>query len=230
MTTGSFLERLMMVNITLVVFNMIPAFPMDGGRVLRALMATRMDYVRATKIAATLGQGIALIFGFIGLFTAPTLIFIAFFVWIAAGQDSGMVQMKAALTGIPVSRAMLTEFRTLHPLEPVSGALNLIMAGVQHDFPVVDQGRLVGILTHEDLFAAMKEGRTFLSVGHIMRREFEAIDAQDMLETAFAQMSSSALKSAPVTWQGQLVGLLTLENVRKFLMLRNMLKTSNRRV
>jgi len=230
MMSGSFLQRLMMVNLSLVVFNLIPAFPMDGGRVLRALLATRMDYVRSTRIAATLGQGIALVFGFVGLFTAPTLIFIAFFVWIAAGQELGMVQMKATLTGIPVSRAMLTDFRTLHPLEPVSRAMNLIVSGVQQDFPVVDQGRLVGILTHEDLLEALKQGRSHLSVGHVMRRDFEWIDANDLLEAAFARLSGSSLQSAPVTWRGQLVGLLTMENVRKFLMVQNMLNSARRRI
>ena len=228
--SGSFLERLMMINISLVVFNLIPAFPMDGGRVLRALLATRMDYVRATQIAATLGQGIALVFGFVGLFSAPTLIFIAFFVWIAAGQEAGMVQMRAALNGIPVSRAMLTDFRTLHPLEPVSTAMNLIMSGIQQDFPVVDQGHLVGILTHDDLFNAYKQGTPHLAVGHVMRRDFQSVDAYDMLETAFARLSAGSQHSAPVTWRGQLVGLLTLENVRKYLMIQNMLNGSRRRI
>ena len=230
MTTGSFIERLMMVNVSLVVFNLIPAFPMDGGRVLRALLATRMDYVRATQIAVSLGQGIAFILGFVGLFTAPTLVFIAFFVWIAAGQEAGMVQMKAALSGIPVSQAMLTDFRTLHPLEPVSRAMNWVMSGAQQDFPVVDRGQLVGILTHEDLFAALKQGSPNLAVGHVMRRDFQWIDAQEMLETAFARMSGASVQTAPVTWRGQLVGLLTMENVRKFLVLRSALNSAQRRI
>lgn len=226
LTSGSFLERLMVVNLSLVAFNLIPAFPMDGGRVLRALLATRMDYVRATKWAATLGQGIALIFGFVGLFSAPTLIFIAFFIWIAAGQEAGMVQMKAALTGIPVSRAMLTDFRTLHPLEPITHVTPWLVSGVQQDFPVVDRDHLVGILSHEDLLAALRSGNTYVTVGHIMRRDFEWVDANDLLETAMARLSNANLQAAPVNWRGQLVGLLTLENVRKFLMVQNMLRTS----
>ena len=225
MTSGSFLARLMIVNISLVVFNLIPAFPMDGGRVLRALLATRMDYVRATKLAASLGQGIAFVFGFIGMFTAPTLVFIAFFIWIAAGQEAGMVQMKATLTGIPVSRAMLTDFRTVHPLEPISRVANMMMSGGQQDFPVVDQGRLVGILTQEDVFAALQQGNPYLAVGHVMRRDFQWVDADELLEAVFTRLSNASLHSAPVAWRGQLVGLLTLENVRKFLMVQNMLKS-----
>ena len=230
LTTGSFLERLMLVNLSLVAFNLIPAFPMDGGRVLRALLATRMDYVKATKIAAMLGQGIAFVFGFIGLFTAPTLVFIAFFIWIAAGQESGMVQMKATLTGIPVSRAMLTDFRTLHPLQPASQAMTWLISGVQQDFPVVDQGRLVGILTHEALLEAAQRGSPYLTVWHLMRRDFEWVEANDLLETAFTRLSNASLQAAPVTWRGQLVGLLTLENVRKFLMVQNMLRSVHQRI
>ncbi|MBI2882685.1 MAG: site-2 protease family protein [Candidatus Methylomirabilis oxyfera] len=113
MATGPFVQRLMMVNVLLVAFNLIPAFPMDGGRVLRAFLAMRMEYTRATQVAAGLGQGIAVLFGFIGLFTNPFLLFITLFVWIGAGQEASMAQMKSVLGGIPINRAMLTDFRTL---------------------------------------------------------------------------------------------------------------------
>jgi Zn-dependent protease len=101
MTTAAFVERIMGVNIFLILFNMIPAFPMDGGRVLRALLATRLAYIRATRISANLGQGIALLFGVIGLFYNPILLFIAFFVWMGAAQETRMVRMKSVLDRIP---------------------------------------------------------------------------------------------------------------------------------
>jgi Zn-dependent protease len=100
-TTGPFVERIMGVNIFLILFNMIPAFPMDGGRVLRALLATRLAYVKATKVSANLGQGIALLFGVIGLFYNPILLFIAFFVWMGAAQETRMIRAKSALGRIP---------------------------------------------------------------------------------------------------------------------------------
>ena len=101
--TGGFLERIMLANVYLVGFNLLPAFPMDGGRALRALLATRMEYTRATSRAALVGQGMAIVFAFIGLQGNPILIFIALFVWIGAGQEASMTQMKSALAGIPLA-------------------------------------------------------------------------------------------------------------------------------
>src|SRR5215204_1525984 len=118
--SGSFLERLMAVNISLVVFNLIPAFPMDGGRILRAILALRLEYVRATQIAASIGQGMALLFGFLGLIGSPTLLFIAFFVWIGASQEANAAQVKNSVSGIPITRAMLTDFKTLSPRDNLS--------------------------------------------------------------------------------------------------------------
>ncbi len=134
LASGSFWERLMVLNVFVVVFNLIPAFPMDGGRVLRALLAMRLEYTRATQIAATVGQGLALVFGFVGLFTNPFLLFIALFVWIGAGQEAGMVQMKAALGGIPVSRAMITDFQTLAESDTLETAVTRILAGLPAGF------------------------------------------------------------------------------------------------
>ncbi len=113
--SGSFIERLLMVNVSLVLFNLIPAFPMDGGRVLRALLAMRMDYTRATQIAATIGRGMALLLGFAGLFSNPFLVFIAFFVWFGAGQEASLVQLKSSVGGISTGRAMLTDYQVLSP-------------------------------------------------------------------------------------------------------------------
>src|SRR6266498_2277312 len=100
--SGSFLTRLMTLNIWLAVFNLIPAFPMDGGRALRALLAMRMDYVRATQIAAHIGQGLALVFGLVGLFSNPFLVFIALFVWMGAASEASAALTRSVLGGIPV--------------------------------------------------------------------------------------------------------------------------------
>src|SRR5210317_970148 len=110
---------------------------MDGGRVLRALLGLRLEYVQATQIAAYVGQAFAFLFGFIGLFSNPFLLFIAFFVWMGASQEASMVQMKNSISGIPVTRAMLTDFAMLTPRDTLARVVGLILAGSQHDFPVI---------------------------------------------------------------------------------------------
>src|SRR6266498_1980119 len=225
-TSGSFLARLMTVNISLVLFNLIPAFPMDGGRVLRALLAMRMEYVRATQVAANIGQGLAFVFGFIGLFSNPFLLFIALFVWIGASQEASMVQMKNSISGIPVTHAMQTKFETLSPRDNLDRVVNLILAGSQHDFPVVEDGRLVGMLTRDDFIRALSREGQSTPVVNVMRRDLPTIDSHDMVEMAVTRLQESGSKTLPVMHAGQLVGLITSENITEFLMIRSALRTA----
>ena len=155
MTTGPFLERIMAINIFLVVFNLIPAFPMDGGRVLRAILATKKEHSQATQIAASIGQGIAIIFGFIGMFYNPLLLFIAFFVWIGATQESGVSKLQSAISGIPVQQAMITDFKALNHNDSLNKAVELTLAGSQKDFPVLADGEVKGVLTQSDLIKSL---------------------------------------------------------------------------
>jgi CBS domain-containing protein len=217
LTSGSFLERLLIVNVILVVFNMLPAFPMDGGRVLRALLAIRMDYTRATQLAAAIGQGMALLFGLVGLFSNPFLLFIAFFVWIGAGQEAAMTQMRSALGGIPLERAMITDFRTLTPSDSLARAVELLLSGAQQDFPVVEAQAVVGVLTRGDLLAALARQEQDSPVAHVMRRDFMVADASDMLDITFQRLQGHTCHTVPVVRRGQLVGLLTMDNVGEFL-------------
>jgi Zn-dependent protease/predicted transcriptional regulator len=219
--SGGFLERVMLANVFLAVFNLLPAFPMDGGRALRALLATRMEYTRATHTAAAIGQGMALLFGFIGLQGNPMLIFIALFVWIGAGQEASMVQMKSALAGIPVRRAMLTDFRTLSRAHTLGDAADLVLSGSQQDFPVVDDGRLEGLLTRGDLLAALTRHGRQAAVGEHMRRECPTADASEMLEAVLARLPGRDCLTVPVTERGALIGLVTMDNVGEFLMIQS---------
>lgn len=225
--SGSYLERLMVVNISLVLFNLLPAFPMDGGRVLRALLAMRLDYVRATQIAATVGQGLAFLLGFIGLFSNPFLLFIALFVWIGASQEASMVQMRNSISGIPVARAMLTDFRTLSPRDNLSQVVALILSGSQHDFPVVDaNGRVAGILDRDAFMRAITQHGQSAPVMDFVRRDLPAVDSFDMVEMALMRLNEVGSKTLPVTHQGKLVGLITAENITEFLMIRSALRTA----
>jgi Zn-dependent protease/CBS domain-containing protein len=223
-TDGNFFERLLAVNISLVLFNLLPAFPMDGGRVVRALLATRLEYTRATHIAATLGQGMAFILGFIGLFSNPMLVFIAFFVWIGAAQEASMVQVKSALSGIPVSRAMLTDFQSLAPTDPLARPVQLILSGSQHDFPVVSGSSVVGILTRSDVIRALAEHNENIFVSFIMRKDFQVIDSNQMLESVSQNLQANQQGILPVVNNGGLVGLLTMENIGEFMMIQSAIR------
>ena len=226
LTDGAFVQRILLLNVALVLFNMLPAFPMDGGRVLRALLATRIEYTRATHIAARIGQAMALLFGFLGFFTNPFLLFIALFVWIGAGQEASMTQLKSALGGIPIGRAMITDYRTLSPGDSLGRAVELTLAGSQQDFPVEENGRVAGVLTRADLLQALAKGGEGLSVSEVMQREFQMVDSSEMLDTIFPRLQNSQCHTLPVTRNGRLVGLMTMDNVGEFILIQSALKAS----
>lgn len=215
--SGPLLERLMMVNIFLLVFNLIPAFPMDGGRVLRALLAMRGNFVKATQRAAHVGQGIALLFGLAGLLAGnPMLVFIALFVWIGAAQEATLARMNSVMSGIPVSQAMVTEFKSLAPIDSIGRAAALTIAGSQNDFPVVVEGKVVGVLTQANLLAGLRSQGEESPVAAIMQRSFATVDADEMLESAFRKLSHCQCHTLPVLADNRLIGLLTMNNVGEF--------------
>ena len=217
--SGTFAQRILMANVFLAGFNLLPAFPMDGGRALRALLATRMEYTRATQRAAQIGQAMAVLFAFVGLQGNPVLIFIALFVWIGAGQEASMVQMKSSLAGIPVRRAMLTHFSILTPASTLGDAVDLVLTSSQQDFPVVDEGRIEGILTRSNLLEALsRTGRTAL-VGDSMERKCQTAEPNEMLDAVLARAQGGECHTVPITESGALVGLLTMDNVGEFLMI-----------
>ena len=224
MASGTFLERILFANVWLVVFNLIPAFPMDGGRVLRALLATRMEYLKATQIAAGLGQGLAFMFGFIGLFTNPFLIFIALFVWIGAAQEASAVQMKSAFADTPVRTAMLTDFQVLRPSDTLADAVKLILQGSQQDFPVVEQSAVIGVLTRADLLVALANHRQAHPIESIMRRDFLTADPAEMLDLVFQRLAECECHTLPVLQDGRLQGLLTMDNLGEYLLIQAAIK------
>ncbi|MCL4530010.1 MAG: site-2 protease family protein [Chloroflexi bacterium] len=228
--SGNFAAGLLEVNFILAAFNLLPAFPMDGGRVLRAILAMNMDYVRATQVAASVGQGMAFLFGFAGLFYDPFLLFIALFVWIGAAQESSMAQMKNSLGGIPVGRAMMTNYEKLSPSDTLAHVVELVLAGSQHDFPVVEDGRVVGILDRETFIKALAAKGQSALVADVMRRGVPEVDTHEMVESAVVRLQESAAKTLPVTHAGELVGLITSENITEFLMIRSALRMSPSRI
>ena len=222
-TGSSFFEKLLAVNLFMIAFNMIPAFPMDGGRVLRAVLAMRTSHGRATRIAASIGQGIAVFFGVIGLFYNPFLMLIAVFVWFGASQEARSAQMQTAVDGIPVQKAMLTDFKTLDKNDSLERAVELTLAGSQKDFPVVANGRIEGILTQVDLMKALSERGHHATVMSAMQHRVEMVDSDEMLDSAFEKFKTCNCQTLPVTLQSQLVGLLTMENLGEYLRIRSAL-------
>ena len=216
-------SQLLIINVLLVAFNLLPAFPMDGGRVLRALLAIRMSYARATQIAATVGQGFAFVFGFIGLIWNPFLIFIALFVYIGASQEAALAQMKDVSRRFPVSSAMVREFRTLLENATLEEAVDALLATSQHDFPVVDEtGNVAGVLTRRDLIAALRKNDPALRVGDVMRRNIPTVTTGTRFEEAFRIMQECNCPAVPVLdSMKRLVGLLTPENVTELMMIQS---------
>jgi Zn-dependent protease/CBS domain-containing protein len=223
LVTGSFIGRLAVANFFLAAFNVLPAFPMDGGRALRALLAMRTDYVRATQTAASIGQAMAFLFGFVGIFTNPFLVLIAFFIWMGAGQEAAAVQQRSALAGIPVTQAMITDFRSLSPRDSISRAVEVIVSGWQHDFPVLEEERVVGILTRNDLLVALGSEGPHVLVGNVMQRDIQTVEASLTLEQAAQRLETCRCTTMPVMRSGALVGLLTMDNLGEFVLIRQAL-------
>jgi len=220
-TSRGFINQLAMVNLFLAVFNLIPAFPMDGGRVFRALLATRFGYVRATEIAAAIGQLVAFALGFLGLFGDPLLIFVAIFIYLAASSEAHVVAIRAVAEGVPVKAAMLTKFETLTPDEHIDKAVETSLHTNQGEFPVVDgTGRPIGLLGRNDLIRAFKQRGPQSSVGDSMSDSFPTVNNRRCLDEAFRLLQE---KSAPavgvVDASGQLVGLVTSETIGQMMML-----------
>ncbi len=224
--SGHFFQKLMMWNILMVVFNLIPAFPMDGGRVLRALFAMFMEYGVATRRAASIGQGIAMMVAIYMLLNHkidPMILLICFFIFMAAGQEAAMVTQQEATRNLRVRDAMLTDFRSLPPEATLRDGVELLLAGAQQDFPVLDtHGGIQGMLTRHDLISALAEKGPGQPVVDVMRPCPESTQATIELTQALETLNASDCPALPVLdpISGALIGLLTTENVGETLMVR----------
>ncbi len=231
---GHFFEKLMWWNGLMVVFNLIPAFPMDGGRVLRALLTfVTGDYVKATRWAATIGQGIALLVVMLMLVThsvQPTLLLIAFFVFYAAGQEAAIVTESEQVQDLFVRDAMMTEFHVVPPEATLGEVVDLLLAGSQHDFPMYDgHGGILGIVTRRRLIKALSDyGRPYPAQNIVVPCEGYLEPGID-LGLAMDHLRDSTCPALPVMDRatGKLVGLLTAENVGESLLVRAALKSSS---
>jgi len=228
MSTRALLYALAFVNIFIALFNMLPAFPMDGGRVLRALLAMRMSsYARATEVAARVGRVFALLLGVAGLyprFLNPFLVLIALFVWLGAGSEAAAVQTSESLDGVSIEDLMIREVQTLAPGDPLSRAVQLTLDGFQQDFPVVEEGgAVVGVLTRADLLRALADRGASGTVADAMNRLFATATPDERAEEAIDRLRTCGCNAMPVVRGRELLGLLTLENIGEYVMIRTAL-------
>lgn len=220
---AAFFQRLAAVNLFLAVFNLIPAFPMDGGRVLRALLATRTDRARATRIAATAGQVVAFGFGFLGLTSGNLiLVLIAVFIWFAAAAESSDAALHDVARGLRARDAMITAFEPLGPDDTLQAATAALIRTTQHEFPVLDRdGRLAGFLTRHALFRALTDGDRQARVGTLMLADIPEVAATDTLEAAVDALRGENAPAVGVTDRsGRLIGYITVENLGELTLVR----------
>jgi len=229
---SQFAPSLLAFNVIMVLFNLLPAFPMDGGRVLRALLAMRLPYARATRLAASVGQFMAIMFGLAGLsIQNPFLLLIALFVWIGAESEAVMVEERVLLKDVPVRTSMLTDYHTVTPEDTLGHAADLLLAGTQQDFPVVSRhgAEFEGVLTRSDLMAGLTRGGPEARIADFIKHHIASVEADSSLAEAVTRLRAGHGPCLQVLDQGKTVGLLTLENVAEFLMVRAALAERPRR-
>jgi Zn-dependent protease/CBS domain-containing protein len=217
------------INVALVVFNLIPAFPMDGGRVLRGLLATRLGPVRATDISSAVGQFFAAAFFLIGLLTGNLLLaLIAVFIFFGAGGEAQMVRQREQMRGLSVSDVMGSRRRTetVTPYHTFGQVLDMVIHGYQEDFPVVDEEEnLVGIITRNEIMTAAHSPDRYASVRDVMKTDFPTISPDADLFTDGARiLQESGLRALPVVKAGDLVGMLTMDDIGQAALLRDLRK------
>jgi CBS domain-containing protein len=229
-TSVPLVVRLFTINIWLVLFNMIPAFPMDGGRVLRAVLAMRMNYARATQVAANIGQGIAFIFFILGLWSNPMLLLIAVFIYFGASSEVAFAQMKSVSKGLRVSAAMVTQFQTLPLGATLHEATEALLRTSQHEFPITDElGKVHGILTRDDMIAGLRKSGAETPVKDVMRANVPTVPQSMFFERAYTVMQQCSCPALPVLDSGgKLVGLFTPENVGEMIMVQSALEARAR--
>lgn len=216
---GNLIANLFWINSILGLFNLIPAFPMDGGRVLRGILATSMDSLKATKIAVGVGQGFAILLFFIGIFFNWWMALIAIFIYLGAEGEERMMTVRASLAKSPVRLAMLTDFHTVSPDETIGQVLERICHSLQQDFPVMEKDEMVGILTREAIFSTLHKHEKSAWVKDIMQKDFISTTEDAPLSDIYKTMTIHNLSMIPVMKEKKLKGMINLEQIGKYHMI-----------
>ncbi|MFH4964013.1 site-2 protease family protein [Gaetbulibacter sp. M235] len=215
-TVQNFLFYLYIVNIALVVFNTIPAFPMDGGRILRAILAIKINRAKATQIASTIGQFIAVIFLLIGLIYNPFLIFIALVIFLGAYGENQMVHHLALLKGHTVKEALITKFTTFHPENTIKDVMDSIISGTENNFVVTENDTVIGLLYYQDIVENVKNENSL--VRDVMNTSFKTFNSDDDLNKVYQLIHSQKNSFFPVLENGKLIGVIDAINLNEFIL------------
>ncbi|RRQ50582.1 site-2 protease family protein [Maribacter algicola] len=218
-TFQNFLFYLFVANVMLVVFNLIPAFPMDGGRVLRALLSFKIGRVEATKIASSIGQGLAILFFILGLLFNPFLILIAFFILFGAYGENQMVKQNSLLEGHLVREATLTNITLISPIHTIKDVMDITLAGAEKDFVVMDKDEIVGIVTQKHV---LKHANTpLLVVKDVMDKDFKTVDASMELVKVLELFAKEKKNFFPVMDDGMLAGVIDRTNIGEYILFKS---------
>jgi Zn-dependent protease len=218
---SAFISELISVNIILAVFNLIPAFPMDGGRVLRGILALKMDYIQATSLAVSIGQGMSLFFIFFGLLFNIWITLIGVFIYIGAGSEKHEVMLRAVLRKVPASAVMTTNFQTLQPDKSLSQVLEYVYHGCQDDFPVMGDSGIQGILTRKDILSAIHEKGINIMISDVMDRDFFSVKPDESLDKVYHHLLNKHKTAAAVLEGGRLMGMICLDSISRYFMIQN---------
>jgi len=212
--SGHLLRSAVWINAILGLVNLLPAYPMDGGRVLRAVFLRWMDPVRATRRAVNVTNVIAMLFMLAGLFPWGNmwLVLIGFFLFVAAQIEERSAVFNAVLDSVCMEEIMLTDFATLSPADTLEEALEKAVHSLQDDFPVVRGGELVGIISRHKILEALRgDGNGYIQP--VMNRLIEVSSRTESLAIAFKKITGRGLSLIPVVDSGRLVGIVTLQNL-----------------
>lgn len=210
-TSDNLLRSLVWVNGFLGLFNLLPAYPLDGGRVLRAMFARKMDQVRATRRAVSIGQTFAMMFMFAGIWDV-WMILVGLFLFAAAQLEERSAVFQSVLENVQLEDVMLTDFATLSPADTLEDALDKAVHSLQDDFPVIRGSDMVGVISKQKILEALRsEGNGYVQA--VMNRIFEVAQKKETLASAFRKLTSRNLSIIPIVEDQRLVGIVTLQNL-----------------
>lgn len=220
----NFVFNIMIINLWLAIFNLIPAFPMDGGRVLRALLSFKLERHKATRLAANIGQMVAIGFVILGFMANPFLIFIGFFIFLGAQSEAELTHAQSILKTYTVKDAVMHHFQTVRPDDTISAAVQMLLNGQCRSFLVVDESRPVGTLDRDEIIRAISARGEEVKIGEVMNKDLTFLQAEMPLTDAWPQIQRQK-SLIPVMQGNELIGTLDSENVMEFIMVKDARRT-----